>query len=199
MKVWGSRELTLRTPNGSSWPSMATLRLLTMPSPVSVGDGVNRVSAAMSSVIGRLAAAQRVQRALGVGHAERQPVHVGDARGHAHGGDRDQALAGAVQREHAADVDAERLGRGPHHLAEQRDEVVALQREAAEARDRVLLERPPREVLRGMGALADVARHDEQRLDRPVLSPRTGTAWTEKVSPSLWNSKVRRSPLSAAR
>ena len=47
-------------------------------------------------------------------------------------------------------VDAERVARRRHRLAHHRVEVLALQREAPELGDGVLLARAPRELLRGL-------------------------------------------------
>ena len=135
---------------------------------------------------------------LALAQAERHRPRADRAVGDADGGHHGQPLAGLVELEHAADVDAERGGRRPHRLGQQLAQVVALEREAAERRDRVLLAGAARELLRGVGALGDVAGDDEQRLDVPS-SARTGTAWTANVRPSLTNSNARRSPCSAAR
>jgi hypothetical protein len=82
----GSRALTLRTPNDWSWPSMATLRLETTPSPSSVGDGALLVGAARELLrgvggLGDVAGddQQRLDGAVGGMHrhgldGEREPV-----------------------------------------------------------------------------------------------------------------------------
>ena len=165
----GSRVATLRTPNGWSWLSIGTLRLLTTPSSSRVGDGVNRVSVAMSSTIvgspvrSVCAAASLSLRLSSIARAPIEPS--GNADG---GGDR-EPLAGLVELEHAAHVDVERGARRPQRLGHQLAEVVAPQREATERRDGVLLAGVARDLLRGMGALGDIAGDDEQGLDEAVL------------------------------
>ena len=79
----GSRASTSRTPNGSSWPSIGTLRLLTTPSLSSVGDGLKRVSVARSSTIVGSPLRSVCQRARGLAQAERQRLRAGRPFGHA--------------------------------------------------------------------------------------------------------------------
>ena len=131
--------------------------------------------------------------------AERQPLRVRQGVRHADGGDRGQALAGRVELEHAADVGAQRRGRDAHRLGQHRVEIVALQREAAERRDRALLAGASRARCCAARVRSLMSRATTSRDSIVPSSARTGTAWTAKVTPPLENSKLRRSPRSPAR
>ena len=150
-KPRGSRARTSSTPNGRPWPRIGTLTLLTTPSSSRNGAGLKRVSAAMSSTIVG-SPVRRVYPAfalspMGIWWLPTMPS------GRPAPATMVRLLSVVAELEDAATVDAERGRRRRHRLGHERAEVVALEREAAELCDGLLLARVARDLLLGAGSV----------------------------------------------